>query len=265
MSGRLDGKVALVTGAASGIGRVLALGLAAEGALVHVNDLEEPAAVHGELPAERRGLSLACDVSDVGGLRDMFARLDRLDVLVNCAGIVGWTSVLEPSEETWDRVIDTNLKGTFFCSVAAARLMRSSGGGSIVNVSTVVAARGMRNMTPYAASKGGINALTIQLAVELAPDGIRVNAFAPGATNVERNLVDDPDYAEKWAPLIPLGRIAEPEDMVGPTVFFASDESAHVTGQLLYVDGGWTTAGNFPDTYVDAAARHQEGDVRRSK
>ena len=258
MSGRLEGKVALVTGAASGIGRVLALGLAAEGALVHVNDLEDPVGVHAELPASRRGLSLACDVSDVAGIRHMFSRLDRLDVLVNCAGIVGWTNVLEPSEETWDRVIGTNLKGTFFCSVEAARLLRSSGGGSIVNVSTVVAARGMRNMTPYAASKGGINALTIQLAVELAPDRIRVNAFAPGATNVERNLLDDPDYAEKWAPLIPLGRIAEPEDMVGPTVFFASDESAHVTGQLLYVDGGWTTAGNFPDSYVEAAERNQE-------
>ena len=257
---RLDGRVALVTGAASGIGRVLAASLAAEGALVHVNDLEDPGEVHAELPAERRGLSLPCDVSDVAAVRDMFARLDRLDVLVNCAGIVGWTNVLEPNEETWDRVIDTNLKGTFFCSVEAAKLMRSSGGGSIVNVSTVVAARGMRNMTPYAASKGGINALTIQLAVELAPDRIRVNAFAPGATNVERNLVDDPDYAEKWAPLIPLGRIAEPEDMVGPTVFFASDESAFVTGQLLYVDGGWTTAGNFPQSYVEAAAQQQEGD-----
>jgi NAD(P)-dependent dehydrogenase (short-subunit alcohol dehydrogenase family) len=258
VSGRLEGKAALVTGAASGIGRVLALGLAAEGALVHVNDLEEPAAVHAELPAARRGLSLACDVSDVAAVRGMFAQLDGLDVLVNCAGIVGWTNVLEPSEETWDRVVDTNLKGTFFCSVEAARLMRGAGGGSIVNVSTVVAARGMRNMTPYAASKGGINALTIQLAVELAPDGIRVNAFAPGATNVERNLADDPDYAEKWAPLIPLGRIGEPEDMVGPTVFFASDESAFVTGQLLYVDGGWTTAGNFPQSYVEAAAQHEE-------
>jgi NAD(P)-dependent dehydrogenase (short-subunit alcohol dehydrogenase family) len=257
---RLDGKAALVTGAGSGIGRVLAAGLAAEGALVHVNDLEDPVEVHADLPAERRGLSLPCDVSDVTRVRDMFSRLDRLDVLVNCAGIVGWTNVLEPSEEIWDRVIDTNLKGTFFCSIEAAKLMRGSGGGSIVNVSTVVAARGMRNMAPYAASKGGINALTIQLAIELAPDGIRVNAFAPGATNVERNLADDPDYAEKWAPLIPLGRIAEPEDMVGPTVFFASDESAFVTGQLLYVDGGWTTAGNFPQSYVEAAARQQEGD-----
>ncbi|HUQ22645.1 MAG TPA: SDR family NAD(P)-dependent oxidoreductase [Gaiellaceae bacterium] len=256
---RLEGKAALVTGAESGIGRTLAVGLAAEGALVHVNDLRDPAGVHAELPAERRGLSLAADVSDVGAVRAMFARLERLDVLVNCAGIVGWTNVLEPSEETWERVIDTNLKGTFFCSVEAAKLMRRTGGGSIVNVSTVVAARGMRNMAPYAASKGGINALTIQLAVELAPAGIRVNSFAPGATNVERNLVDDPDYAEKWAPLIPLGRIAEPEDMVGPAVFFASDESSHVTGQLLYVDGGWTTAGNFPDSYVEAAAEQGSG------
>ena len=152
-------------------------------------------------------------------------------------------------------MIDTNLKGTFFCSTEAARLMRAAGGGSIVNVSSVRRGRGRcRNSAAYAASKGGINALTIQLAVELAPRRIRVNAFAPGATNVERNLADDPSYLEVWAPLIPLGRVAEPEDMVGPAVFLASDESAHVTGQVLYVDGGWTVAGKFPETYVDSAA-----------
>jgi NAD(P)-dependent dehydrogenase (short-subunit alcohol dehydrogenase family) len=246
VSGRLDGKVALITGAARGIGRALALGFAAEGATVLSNDLED--------------VELAYDVSDPAQVREMFGRLDRLDVLVNCAGITGWIDVLEPSEGTWDRVIDTNLKGTFFCSTEAARLMRRSGGGSIVNVSTVVAARGMRNLSAYAASKGGINALTIQLAVELATYGIRVNAFAPGATNVERNLADDPRYVETWSPLIPLGRVGEPEDMVGPAVFLASDESAYVTAQLFYVDGGWTAAGTFPDTYVDAAARRQGGD-----
>ncbi len=98
----------------------------------------------------------------------MFAKLDRLDVLVNCAGVTGWIDLADPSEETWDRVIDTNLKGTFFCSTEAARLMRSAGGGSIVNISSVVAARGLGGLAAYAASKGGINSLTIQLATELA-------------------------------------------------------------------------------------------------
>jgi NAD(P)-dependent dehydrogenase (short-subunit alcohol dehydrogenase family) len=254
LSRRLEGKIALVTGAGRGIGRALAIGLAAEGAIVHVNDVDDPEGTSVRLPESERGLSLGHDVSDVAQIRAMFDRLDRLDVLVNCAGITGWIDVDDPGEEIWDRVIDTNLKGTFFCSTAAARLMRAHGGGSIVNVSTVVAARALRNLSAYAASKGGINALTIQLAGELAPHGIRVNAFAPGATNVERNLADDPTYLESWAPLIPLGRVAEPEEMVGPCVFLASDESSHITGQILYVDGGWTVSGPSPEGYADRAA-----------
>lgn len=253
--GRLDGKTALVTGAGRGIGRALAVGLAAEGAVVHVNDLADPADVLAELPESRRGLSLPYDVADPAQITELFGRIERLDVLVNCAGVTARIDVDEPSEEVWDRVIDTNLKGTFFCSAAAARLMRVAGGGSIVNVSSVLATRGLRGHSAYAASKGGINALTIQLAVELAPHRIRVNAFAPGATNVERNLADDPSYLEHWSPVIPLGRVAEPGDMVGPAVFLASDESAHVTGQLLYVDGGWTAAGSFPESYLGDAGR----------
>jgi len=252
---RLDGKAALITGAGRGIGRVLAIGLAAEGALVHVVDLDDPGAVLAELPEPRRGLALCCDVSDVAQIRSTFARVDSLDVLVNCAGVTGWMDTVDPDEETWDRVIDTNLKGTFFCSIAAARLMHAGGGGSIVNVSSVLATRGMPNSAAYAASKGGINALTVQLAIELAPNRIRVNAFAPGATNVARNLTDDPSYLEVWAPMIPLGRVAEPEEMVGPAVFLASDDSAHVTGQLFYVDGGWTSTGKFPESYVDHTRR----------
>ena len=245
MSGRLAGKVALVTGAGRGIGQAIALGLAAEGAVVHVNDLEDPDATLAAMPAARRGLGLRHDVSDTGAIREMFGRLERLDVLVNAAGVTGWIDLADPNEETWDRVVDTNLKGTFFCSTEAAKLMRA-GGGSIVNVSTVVAARAIDNSAAYGASKGGINSLTIQLSAELAGDGIRVNAIAPGATNVARNLAEDPLYLEHWAPLIPLGRAAEPADMVGPAVFFASDDSAYVTGQVLYVDGGWTVAGAFP-------------------
>ncbi len=250
MSGRLDGKTALVTGAARGIGRALAIGFAAEGAVVHLLDHEDPAAVVNELTVSGQGLALRCDVSDVTAIRTAFSGLDRLDVLVNCAGVTGWIDALDPGEETWDRVIDTNLKGTFFCSSEAARLMRGTG-GSIVNVTSVLGIRGMPNSAAYAASKGGINSLTVQLAIELAPHRIRVNAFGPGATNVERNLTDDPSYLEAWAPVIPLGRVAEPEEMVGPAVFLASDESAHVTGQMLYVDGGWTATGHFPESYVD--------------
>jgi glucose 1-dehydrogenase len=261
--GRLEGKVALVTGAARGIGRALVTGLATEGAIVHAVDLDEPADVLEELPTAARGLALQCDVSVVAQIRTAFSRLDRLDVLVNCAGVTGWMDAVDPSEEAWDRVIDTNLKGTFFCTIAAARLMRAAGAGSIVNVSSVLATRGMPHSAAYAASKGGINALTIQLAIELARDRIRVNAFAPGATNVERNLLDDPAYLEVWAPVIPMGRAAEPEEMVGPAVFLASDESSHVTGQLFYVDGGWTASGTFPASYLDRTGR--AADNRRER
>jgi glucose 1-dehydrogenase len=251
MSGRLEGKVALVTGGGRGIGRALAIGFAGEGAIVHLVDLDTPRDVVAELPEAARGLALQCDVSDVAQIRATFSQLDRLDVLVNCAGVTGWLDPVDPSEETWDRVIDTNLKGTFFCSIEASRLLRAAGGGSIVNVSSVLGVRGMPHSAAYAASKGGINALTVQLAIELAPHRIRVNAFAPGATNVERNLKDDPNYLEAWAPVIPLGRVAEPEEMVGPAVFLASGDSSHVTGQVFYVDGGWTATGTFPGSYVD--------------
>jgi glucose 1-dehydrogenase len=260
MSGaRLEGRVALVTGAGRGIGRALALGLAGEGAVVHLVDLSDPGETLSALPSTGRGLALQCDVTDVAQIRATFASLDRVDVLVNCAGVTDWVDVANPSEEAWDRVIDTNLKGTFFCAVEAARLMRDSGAGSIINVSSVLAVRGMPNSAAYGASKGGINALTVHLAIELAPHGIRVNAFAPGATNIERNLLDDPSYLESWAPVIPLGRVAEPEEMVGTAVFLASDDSSHITGQVLCVDGGWTARGTFPQSYVERTGRNADG------
>ena len=254
---RLAGKVALVTGGSSGIGRALALGFAAEGALVHVCHLDDASEVLEQLPAG--ALDLRFDVGDREQVAELFSRLERLDVLVNCAGITGWTPFDETSEESFARVVDVNLKGTFFCSLEAARLMRHAGGGSIVNVSSVVGSRALRNLSVYGASKGGIEAVTRHLAVELAPDGIRVNAFAPGSTEVERNLADDPDYVTRWAPLIPLGRVATPEEMVGPAVFLASDESSYVTGQCFFVDGGWTLISPVPEGYVERASDRNAG------
>jgi len=179
---------------------------------------------------------------------------------VNNAATTGWTSVFDVTEEEWDRIIDTNLKGVFFCSVQAARMMRAqsggeggSGGGAIVNVSSNIAALGVKNLSVYATGKGGVHAMTRQLAVELAPHGIRVNTFAPGPTAVARNLEQDPDYRATWGRLVPAGRVADPAEMAGPAVFLASGDASYVTGQLFYADGGWSIAGQMPSEHMDAA------------
>jgi glucose 1-dehydrogenase len=263
---RLEGRVALITGASKGIGRALAIGFAAEGARVAVHyggDREGAEATVRDMAEPERHAVVGADISDVAAIRAMFAEVDErlgpVDVLVNNAGVTGWTDLFQLTEEQWDAVIDTNLKGTFFCALEAARRMRDRGGGSIVNVSSNVAALGVRNLVAYASSKGGIHAMTTQLAIELAPHGIRVNTFAPGATDVERNLRDDPDYPRTWGAVIPLGRTAAPEEMVGTAVFLASDDSAFMTGQTFYVDGGWSSAGSLPEGYFEQVLRASGG------
>jgi NAD(P)-dependent dehydrogenase (short-subunit alcohol dehydrogenase family) len=261
---RLVDKVALVTGASKGIGRALALGLAREGAHVVVNFHTDQAgadsAVRDTAALGREAIAVQADIARVDQVGRLFdavsARFGRLDVLVNNAAITGWGDLFAMTEADWDRVVDTNLKGTFFCCQRAARMMLDHG-GSIINISTNCAELGVQNLAAYAASKAGIHALTKQLAVELAPRGIRVNTLAPGPTVVERNLRDDPWYDESWGRVVPLGRAARPEEMVGAAVFFASDDSSFVTGQLLFIDGGWTVAGRLPADYFEAAARQQ--------
>lgn len=258
---RLENKTVLVTGASKGIGRALAVGLAREGADVVINyhtDTSGAGEAADEIAAlGRRVRVLRADLRSVPEIRRMFEEIrqgpGRLDVLINNAAVTGWTSLFDTTEEQWDEVMDTNLKGSFFSSLEAARLMRESGGGSIVNISTNCVALGVKNLAAYAASKGGIHALTRQLAVELAPHRIRVNTFAPGATRVERNLRDDPNYDRTWGPLIPLGRTALPQDMVGTAVYLASEDSSFVTGQVFYVDGGWCIAGKLAEGYFEQA------------
>jgi NAD(P)-dependent dehydrogenase (short-subunit alcohol dehydrogenase family) len=264
---RLEGKVVLVTGASKGIGRAIAVGMAREGADVFVNYNRDEAgaeeAARDIRAAGRRAWTVRADIRHPEQIRAMFnflrSQVPALHVLVNNAAITGWTPLFEITVEKWDAVIETNLRGTFFCSLEAARWMKETGGGSIVNVSTNCAELGVKNLVAYASSKGGIHAMTRQLAVELAPYKIRVNTFAPGPTLVERNLSDDPDYDVTWARVVPLGRAARPEEMVGAAIFLACDESSYVTGQLFFVDGGWTVAGRLPEEYLEKAARkHSE-------
>lgn len=261
---RLAGKTVLVTGASKGIGYTLAVACAREGADVivnyHTDRAGAAAAVQEIVGLGRRALAVQADVGSVKQIERMFARarkaFPRLDVLINNAGLTGWSELFATPKEKWDVVLDTNLKGTFYCTLAAARWMRETKtAGAVVNVSTMCAALGMKNLAAYATSKAGLHGLTKQLAIELAPDRIRVNTFAPGPVAIERNLRDDPDYRAVWAEVIPLGRAAEVEEMIGPAMFLASAESSYVTGQVFYVDGGWSVQGRLPVGNLEKAAK----------
>ncbi len=258
---RLMSKVVLITGSSKGIGRALAEGFAKEGADIVVNyrsGKEDAGKVVSNIKAMgRRAIAVQADVSKVSDIREMFSAVKRefgrIDVLINNAGITGWTDLFSLTEEQWDVVMSTNAKGAFFCAVEAAKMMKEIGGGSIINISTNCAALGVKNLVAYAASKGAIHAMTKQLACELAQFNIRVNTFAPGPTNVDRNLKDDPNYRDTWGSVVPLGRSAEPEEMVGPAMFLATDESSFVTGQVFFSDGGWSVQGKTPGDYWDRA------------
>ncbi|HZQ20544.1 MAG TPA: SDR family oxidoreductase [Terriglobales bacterium] len=254
ISMRLKDKIILITGASKGIGRTLAIGMAKEGSHVIVNyNTDKPGAettVNQIRAFGRQCFAVQADLAKVNHIRRMFEdarrQFDRLDVLINNAAVTGWTALFEVTEEKWDWVLDTNLRGSFFCALEAARWMKETGGGAIVNISTNCAALGVKNLVAYSTSKAGLDGLTKQLAVELAAFKIRVNAFAPGPTQGERNLRDDPDYDRSWGSMTPMNRTAVADEMVGPAVFLASDESSYMTGQLFYVDGGWSVQGKIP-------------------
>jgi NAD(P)-dependent dehydrogenase (short-subunit alcohol dehydrogenase family) len=250
-----DGRAALVTGGGRGIGRTIALELARGGCRVAVNYYVEPARAERTVDELRAlGVDAMAVEADVGVapevhrmMDDVVARFGRLDVLVNNAGTQTWTPFLDVTEAEWDRVIRTNLKGCFLCTQAAARYMKDTGGGAIVNIGSGCNKVPFPGLVAYTASKGGIEMLTKVAAVELAPFGIRVNCVAPGAIEVERTRQEREDYAGTFASITPLRRVGTPEDVARAVVFFAGADSSFITGQTVWVDGGLFTQPPLPE------------------
>ena len=234
---RLANKVALVTGAARGIGRAIAEVFRSEGATVAICDLD----AKGEL-------AWSADISREDDVRALFAalqqRFGRLDILVNNAGVGLARPVTETTLEEWNRVIGVNLTGTFLCCREAARIMSAQRAGSIVNISSITAETGGAGRGAYGASKSGVNSLTRVLALELAPFGVRANAIQPGpvATELAGRMHDARTVAEYKA-RIPFARYGTEEEIARVALFLASDEASYVTGQALNVDGGFNMAG----------------------
>ncbi|UZW57732.1 2-dehydro-3-deoxy-D-gluconate 5-dehydrogenase KduD [Sphingobium sp. JS3065] len=242
----LSGKVALVTGANTGIGQAIAVALAQAGADVALAGRSEPAdTLAGIAAAGRRGLDIRADLSTIapvaGIVDDTVAALGRIDILVNNAGIIRRADLPDFSEEDWDAVVDTNLKTLFFLSQAAARPMAAQGAGKIVNIASLLSFQGGIRVPSYAAAKSGVVGVTKAMANELAPQGVQVNAIAPGyiATNNTAALQADETRDRQIRERIPAGRWGRPEDIAGAAVFLASSAADYVTGQILAVDGGW--------------------------
>lgn len=250
----LSGRVALVTGAGVGFGEAICLAFADYGCDIAASDLdiENPQRTAEKVRQKgRRAVALQANVAapgDVTAMVDEAVRqLGKIDILINCAGIPQHNAAEDTPLETWNRVLDINLRGTFLCCQAAGRLMLKKGGGVIVNFSSIAGSVGVgRGANAYCASKGGVETLTKQLALEWADRGIRVNAVAPcqfmtpGLKDVMALPQFDPKkLMQTWVSKIPLGRVGEPEEIVGPVLFLASDASSMVTGVVLPVDGGY--------------------------
>jgi len=256
-------QTALVTGASRGIGKEIALELARNGYRVAVNYYNDPAQLADATVAEIRAvqapvqdgvsreiLAIEADIRSSSQVTAMFDRVigafGRLDLLVNNAGVQTWKPLLEVTEEEWDLVVDTNLKGCFLCTQQAAKHMKEHGGGSIVNLGSGCNKLAFPSLVAYTASKGGIEMFTKEAAVELGAYGIRVNCIAPGSIESERTRAEDPDYAGTWSKLTPLGRVGTAADIAPTVVFLASKGASFISGQTIWIDGALFTKAQWP-------------------
>jgi NAD(P)-dependent dehydrogenase (short-subunit alcohol dehydrogenase family) len=246
---KLQGRVALVTGAASGISRSVAIRFAAEGAAVMAADFDEKGAgetVEQIRAAGGRAEAAKFDVSRPEEVKQVVERtieaLGDLHILFNGAGILAYGTVIETSDETWARVMAVNLSGTFHCCRAVVPHMAAKGRGSIINVASTTGSHdACAHAVAYVASKGGVTLLTRGMAIDHAKQGIRVNAICPGPTDTPmlRDALTE-EQLEAFAKTFPMGRLGRPDELAAAAVFLASDDASFVTGSLMYVDGGQT-------------------------
>ena len=248
-------QVTLVSGGTRGIGRALAEGFAQRGSNVIITGREQAATERAAAEIDTGSgqvTPFACDVAKPEQIEPLVAHIDkqfgRIDTLINVAGINRRKPALEVSESDYDAIVDVNLKGAFLLSQSVARVMLREGGGSQINIASLNTDRPLRNVLPYAVSKAGMSSMTRALALEWGPQGIRVNALAPGfiLTDLTRELWSDETMQNWGLEHTPQRRLGVPEDMLGTAIFLASAASGFLTGQTIFVDGGFTAGWNWP-------------------